>query len=373
MVIVGSSRGTYADLVQQKMPTLKAAFFNSASFEAHIREYEAHVDRKGVEANWFFQSLETDLRAMLVARFELKFPAGPDQKKDEDNVTYVTRRDASTTEVIAAVRKAIAPKGVQAATSRVLRECKWEPTANDIGTLRIYCGLHEQRFRRYSMGLDAAQLAESELVKLYLECFAHVKRSPTDADEFSTASILERLGESKDWDAWTQYADHVFAMCTSVDSNDDYLALVGMLPLLRRTPAPYVRIKTEPAVVRIKEERHKGSTPVPTNIRDLAHKLKEARAKYAEKHRDLKCHSCGQTGHISPNCPLQAEPEGRARPDAGRPQPRESPASTSRRPEKVFRQGIRSSPRFAASAMSDDDRKQYTLTQNDSRLEAVPE
>ena len=101
-----SSRGTYADLFQQKMPTLKAATFNSKNLELHIRDYETHVDRKGIDALWLFQSFDADLRAMLGTRFEIEFPTEPDQGREEANAVYVKRRDESTTKLITAIRKA---------------------------------------------------------------------------------------------------------------------------------------------------------------------------------------------------------------------------------------------------------------------------
>ena len=360
MVYVSNNRGTYSDLVQHKIPTLKATLFSSVTFEAHVRAYEAHVSRKALEALWFSQTLDQDLRAMLVARFGIAFPPDTEQIDKEANVVYLKRRDDSTTEIIEAIRKTIAPKGVQAATTKVLDDCKWDPTSADIGSLRVAAALHEQKFSRYSKTLDEAQQTPAELVKLYLECFAHVKKHPSDSDDFTTAKILERLGEAKQWEDWTTYADHFFGMCQSVDDNDDNMALVGMLQIVKKSSKPpLVKIKTEPRddVRPDKKVKDKEYQQVKT----LAQRLKEAREKYAAKHRDLECHTCGKKGHISPNCPLAAVAEDRDSSDSPPHRQRDATSSeklkehfTKKKPEKVFRQGIRSSPRFASAATKNE-------------------
>lgn len=360
MVYISNNRGTYSELVQQKIPTLRATEFSSADFENHIKAYEAHVDRKAVDACWFSQTLDHDLKALLTSRFEIVFPPDVDQKDKEENIVYLTRRDESTTELIEKIRKVIAPKGIQAATAGVLGDCKWDPTVRDLGTLRIYAALHEQKFVRFSKSLDEKQRTDQELVKLYLECFAHVKKNHSDSDDFSTAKILERLGESEKWTEWKSYASHVFAMCLSVDNNDDYMALIGAHQLIEKSVRPSTQPNAEPVFRKIKVEKQSGATSQASQSqKDLAQKLKEARAKYAEKHRNLECHTCGKKGHIAPNCPLAAYSEERSRPEPGRRTEDSPPASslaehfTPKRAEKVFRPGTRKSPRFAASAKSE--------------------
>lgn len=374
------SRGSVNADNATRMPTLVADEFNPTTFEAHIRAYESHVARKAIDASWFSQTLDHDLREMLVSRFGLVFPADVEQEKDESNEDYIKRRNASTTKLMDQIRVQIAPKGVQAATKKVLDDCKWDPKSEHVGFMRLYAGAHEQRFIRYARGLDKAQQTAPELLKLYRECFSHVRR-PNDTDEYSTSKILERLGESEGWKEWKAAANHVFMMCQSVDNNDQYLSLLGVLPLMKKERP----MRERPDRARDERKTDKRDKAGPKTKAEKQAFLKAKREKYAEKHKDAVCDNCNKKGHIAPFCPKRAEEDDapRRRPatptrsesgndsDASQKSARTLSEAFRARKEKTFRKGDRSSPRFAASAkktsMSKDEVKAELKKVSDSK------
>lgn len=312
-------------------------FADESAFAEHAKNYEAYASLRKDDNDciWFHLTLEPSVREMLVEDYGISFPADTAKGESEATAAYAKRRDESFKAIAGALLKELAVEGVSASTETIAGKCRWNPPNR--GKLKPYATMHKALFREAIQELHADQQTASELVRLWLSCFAHVG-----------SKDLKRYGEGQNYTGWLQYSNRVIEMSTAIDSCDHFRVLLGVSKK---------RNDREPKIGTHKQQQPHQPKNLTPEQKDRKEKEKERKAKLIEKskangHEHLTCSRCGRKGHIAPNCFTRLDPSAAAKKPSQPPSTPTSPKpDSSTRREKTFREGSRKSPRFAASAI----------------------